>query len=230
MPTVKESCRGIYNNTYNTEKDRLYAEALASSRSGEVSEEKLAKIETEAQKEAIKQATVDTMRAFPNEESETSSEESSSSIPMGNQVGEKCYQGTLSIVDSTGIKEDTLDVIADGKITVINFWGTWCTPCVNELPYFDRIATEYEDSVSVVAIHTNMVVNTAGGYIAEHYPESKIQFACDDQNEAYYNKLGGRGTSPYTLVVDENGIIAAVFVQSWDYEDLKEIVESLLAD
>lgn len=69
MPTVKESCREIYNNTYNTEKDRLYAEALASSRSGEVSEEKLAKVETEAQKEAIKKATVDTMRAFPNEES-----------------------------------------------------------------------------------------------------------------------------------------------------------------
>jgi len=38
MPTVKESCREIYNNTYNTEKDRLYAEALASSRSGEVIE------------------------------------------------------------------------------------------------------------------------------------------------------------------------------------------------
>lgn len=69
MPTVKESCREIYNATYTAEKDRLYAEALASSRSGAVSAEKLNKIETEAQKEAIKKATVDTMRAFPNEES-----------------------------------------------------------------------------------------------------------------------------------------------------------------
>lgn len=69
MPTVKESCREIYNNTYITEKDRLFHEALAVSRSGRVSDEKLNKIETEAQKEAIKRATVETMRAFPAEES-----------------------------------------------------------------------------------------------------------------------------------------------------------------
>lgn len=68
MPTIKESCREIYNSTYNTEKERLYQAALTSSRVGRVSEEKENKIETEAQKEAIKKATVETMRAFPNEE------------------------------------------------------------------------------------------------------------------------------------------------------------------
>lgn len=69
MPTVKESCREIYNSTYNAEKARLYQEAIASSRTGQVSDKKEAKIETEAQKEAIKRATVETMQAFPDEES-----------------------------------------------------------------------------------------------------------------------------------------------------------------
>lgn len=68
MPTIKESCREIYNSTYNAEKERLYQEAITASRSGIVSDEKEHKIETEAQKEAIKQATVRTMRAFPSEE------------------------------------------------------------------------------------------------------------------------------------------------------------------
>ena len=68
MPTIKESCREIYNSTYNAEKERLYQEAITSSRSGVVGDEKERKIETEAQKEAIKQTTVRTMRAFPNEE------------------------------------------------------------------------------------------------------------------------------------------------------------------
>ena len=68
MPTIKESCREIYNSTYNAEKERLYQEAITASRSGVVSDEKEHKIETEAQKEAIKQATGRTMRAFPNEE------------------------------------------------------------------------------------------------------------------------------------------------------------------
>jgi len=69
MPTLKEACREIYNSTYSGEKERLYQEFLASSRTGHVSEEKENKIETEAQKEAIKQATVEAMRTFPNEES-----------------------------------------------------------------------------------------------------------------------------------------------------------------
>ena len=56
MPTIKESCREIYNSTYNAEKERLYQEAITASRSGVVSDEKEHKIETEAQKEAIKQA------------------------------------------------------------------------------------------------------------------------------------------------------------------------------
>ena len=68
MPTVKELAKQIYNDTYVAEKDRLYTQAVTSSKAGTVSNEKLTKIETEAQKEAIKQATVQTMRAFTSEE------------------------------------------------------------------------------------------------------------------------------------------------------------------
>ena len=68
MPTVKELAKQIYNDTYTTEKDRLYNDAIKSSKKGTVSDEKLTKIETEAQKEAIKRATVETMRTFTNEE------------------------------------------------------------------------------------------------------------------------------------------------------------------
>lgn len=71
MTTVKELAKQIYNDTYTTEKNRLFDKAFASSKKGTVSDEKLAKIETEAQKEAIKQATVQTMRTFKEEEAST---------------------------------------------------------------------------------------------------------------------------------------------------------------
>ena len=69
MPTIKESCRRIYGSVYIAERHRLYQEALSSSRSGHISEDREAKIETEAQKEAIKRATIETMQAFPQEDS-----------------------------------------------------------------------------------------------------------------------------------------------------------------
>ena len=101
-----------------------------------------------------------------------------------------------------------LEVLKDyeGQGVVLNFWGTWCTPCVNELPYFEQIANEYKENVAVIAIHSEMLKETAPAYIKEHYPNSDLIFACDTENAGYYTTLGGRGTYPYTVILDENGI------------------------
>ena len=150
---------------------------------------------------------------------------------MGNQVGDLCYNYDLPIVTAAGDTGKTLDPIQTGKITILNFWGTWCTPCVAELPYFDQIAREYPDDVAVVAIHSAVSRETAPDYIAEHYPDSPMYFSWDGGEGFtgdYYTALGGRGTYPYTVVLDENGIIVEVFVSSLHYEDLKTVVESQL--
>lgn len=68
MNVVKEFCRERYNNVYNAEKARLTQEGLSASRTGRLSEEAESKIETTAQKEAIQQATIDSMRNFPDVE------------------------------------------------------------------------------------------------------------------------------------------------------------------
>lgn len=154
----------------------------------------------------------------------------------GSEVGDLCHAYDLEIIDETGILAETIDPTATGKITIVNFWGTWCTPCVNELPYFDQIASDYADTVTVIAIHTHSVVETAPAYIASHYPESNIVFAKDYPVDdiglvgGYYSSLGGRGTFPYTVVLDETGIIRDVFVAALEYEDLQNSVEAILAD
>lgn len=67
MPeNYKEYCRGIYTNTYNTEINRLTTEALAHTRSHELSEQKLNAIETSAQKEAIRIATMKGIKQYPD--------------------------------------------------------------------------------------------------------------------------------------------------------------------
>ncbi len=152
----------------------------------------------------------------------------------GNQVGDLCYGYGLEVVPGDG--SETIDPTATGNVTVINFWGTWCTPCVNELPYFDQVAREYADSVTVIAVHSSLSGNTAAGYVQEHYPDSPIIFALDyalDETgltSGYYTSLGGRGTYPYTVVLDEDGIISAIFVSSLTYEELKDAVDTALAE
>ena len=150
---------------------------------------------------------------------------------VGSEVGDSCISYDVTIVDETGILTETINPTTTGKITIINFWGTWCGPCVKELPYFDQIATNYGDDVVVLAIHTSTVVDTAPAYIAEHYPDSKIIFGKDDGEGFYgtfYTALGGRDTYPYTVILDEQGVIVKIFVNALHYEDLEAVVEEEL--
>lgn len=152
---------------------------------------------------------------------------------LGNTEGLTCYGYDLEIVTAEGISEETVNPAKTGKITVINFWGTWCTPCVGELPYFDQIAAEYDETVDVIAVHSFMLCETEPDFIKETYPDSNIIFARDhaaDNAGSYYSDLGGRGTYPYTVILDEKGVIAKIFVSSVHYEDLKTEVEKLLND
>ena len=158
--------------------------------------------------------------------------DSSDLLPsQGTGVGDLCYGTSLEIVTPEGISGDTIDPTQTGKITVVNFWGTWCTPCVNELPYFDQIATDYADTVEVIAVHTNMICDTAPDFIGRYYADSKITFAKDyTENgiEGYYTALGGRDTYPYTVILDRYGVILAKFVMPLEYEHLQSVIDAHL--
>jgi len=150
---------------------------------------------------------------------------------VGNTEGLTCPGYDLEIVTADGVSSKTVDPSKTGKITVINFWGTWCTPCVGELPYFDRIASEYADDVDVIAIHSFMLCESEPDFIKETYPDSSLIFARDhaaDNNGSYYSTLGGRGTYPYTVILDERGVISKIFVSSVDYDDLKTEIEKII--
>lgn len=159
-------------------------------------------------------------------------------IPVGSEVGDKCYGMDIPLYDENGLTENTFNVANNGgKITIINFWGTWCGPCVAELPHFDQIASEYADSVTVLAVHSNRLSATATAYINENYPNSNIIFGKDFPNESgkivdpevYYTLLGGANNSyPMTVIVDQNGIIAAHYIGSITHEELVADIEKLL--
>ena len=152
--------------------------------------------------------------------------------PVGTAPGSLCHGEALEIVTGTGVTGETLNPVGSGRITVINFWGTWCGPCVNELPYFDAIAEKYGEQVLVVAVHSSMARDTAPAFVAQTYPDTDIVFLRDYDKDgitgAYYTALGGLGAYPYTLILDGNGVITHSFVSSVTYAQLEQAVEENL--
>jgi len=76
----------------------------------------------------------------------------------------------------------------DNKIHVVNFWATWCAPCIKELPYFEKINEKYEsDNVEVLLVSLDFPKNYDSKlkpFIKKHDLKSKvIAFDDVDQNK-----------------------------------------------
>ena len=91
-----------------------------------------------------------------------------------------------------------------GKRVVINFWATWCTPCCNELPYFDDAYKQNQEDTVIVAIHSNLVTDDVEAYLNNY--DYTLPFALDETGEVI-KLFGGSTMLPLTIVVDEQGMI-----------------------
>lgn len=112
-----------------------------------------------------------------------------------------------------------------GKVVVINFWATWCTPCINELPHFESVAQAYPEDVSVIALHSNLVTDDVDAFLAKY--DYQMDFALDQTGEII-KAFGGSTMLPQTVIVDANGIITYNAVGSLTHEKLVELVKSAI--
>lgn len=168
----------------------------------------------------------------PTVPSESTGESTPGDEPVvGINVGNICPDLEISKLDSA----ETFQLSQTrGKITVLNFWGTWCTPCVTELlNEFPKISAEYADQVAIVTVHTNYEQATAPvpeEFVAENFADFGYILCQDGPGESCYSLFGDGQTWPYTVILDENGIIVCVISGSTHYDELKQIIDSILAE
>lgn len=88
-----------------------------------------------------------------------------------------------------------------GRIVVINFWGIWCGPCVNEMPEFQKLHEKYKDDPDVVIVTINNDRNP--GIVQPWMQKNKYGFSVlfDD---GYLDKAG-INTFPTTWFLDRQG-------------------------
>ena len=119
---------------------------------------------------------------------------------VGAEVGMRLGDFSVECLDGTSFH------LADtrGKVTFINLWATWCTPCVRELPYFDALYRSHGEDVAVLAAHSSLVTDDPAEYLSDK--GWTIPFAVDS-GESIWPLVNGSSALPQTIVLDRDGVV-----------------------
>ena len=120
----------------------------------------------------------------------------------------------------------------DGKTYVINFWATWCAPCVKELPAFEKLNEEYASkNVEVILVSLDFpkqVEKRLLPFINKKNLKSKVILLDDVDEDVWIKDIDSTwsGALPATLIYSAKG--RKFFEQSFDYELLETELKTLL--
>ncbi|WAA13801.1 thiol-disulfide oxidoreductase ResA [Fervidibacillus halotolerans] len=136
------------------------------------------------------------------------------------QVGETAPDFMLEDMDGNMIR------LSDyrGKGVFLNFWGTFCKPCEEEMPYIDRQYQIYKDQgVEVIAVNvgeTDLAIETFAKRLSLSIPI--VVDRKGEVQEAY-----GIFPLPATFLIDSNGKIIHYFDREMDEQTVKDFMERI---
>lgn len=119
----------------------------------------------------------------------------------------------------------------NGKIKVINFWATWCAPCVAEMPDFEKFSQDYAaQNVEVIFVSLDFAENLdkVEKFIDRKGYQSRVVLLDEIDYDAWLPKINKSwsGSIPATLII--SGTEQNFTEGSLHYQDLEEKVQSFL--
>src|SRR5260221_417625 len=109
---------------------------------------------------------------------------------------------TLQGPPTQGLSWDKLK----GKVVVLEFWATWCSPCVKAIPHLNSLVEQFQDKPVVFLSVTSENEDVVRTFLKKHPVESGIGI---DDYEALNKAFHIRGI-PHTVIVNADGRIAAI--------------------
>jgi cytochrome c biogenesis protein CcmG, thiol:disulfide interchange protein DsbE len=103
-----------------------------------------------------------------------------------------------------------------GQVVVLNFWATWCAPCVEEMPSLVEMQKRMKaKGVTVVAVSIDIDVNAYHQFVKDHGVNLLTVRDPEQKTPALY---GTRGW-PETFIIDRNGVTRRKFIGAVDWTD-----------
>ena len=121
-----------------------------------------------------------------------------------------------------------------GKIVVLNFWASWCPPCVEELPSLEQMQADLKDKgVVVVGVSVDDSADDYHKFLKDHNVNFVTVRDPGTQSangvNAAVSSMYGTYKFPETYIIDRNGIIRrkVIGVVNWNQQEMVEFLTRL---
>jgi cytochrome c biogenesis protein CcmG/thiol:disulfide interchange protein DsbE len=145
-----------------------------------------------------------------------------------------CYRGSrpprigTAAPDFTVQDADRTVTLRDlhGKVVVLNFWATWCAPCVEEMPSLVQLQQRFKDKgLSVVGVS----IDVDGDAYRKFLKDYKIDFVTVRDPDQKTSSLYGTFKWPETYIIDRDGIVRRKFIGpvEWSQPEIVDFLSKL---
>ena len=119
----------------------------------------------------------------------------------------------------------------DNKLYVVNFWATWCSPCVSELPAFEKISGEYnKDKVRFILISLDFpsqVEKQLIPFLKKNNITMEVAVMMETDSNLWIDKVSPswQGNIPSTLFLNSRKKIRHFHSEALDEQELRKLVD-----
>jgi thiol-disulfide isomerase/thioredoxin len=114
-----------------------------------------------------------------------------------------------------------------GKPIVVNFWASWCGPCVKEMPTLAAMHREYEKKgITFVGLGVDSQKNV-NDFLKKVPVDYPIYIACFGGADLARSFGNGAGALPFTVVIDSKGVVRSTKLGEIDPKELKQTLDAL---
>ena len=113
-----------------------------------------------------------------------------------------------------------------GKVVLINFWATWCPPCVAEMPSLQNLYKDYGGKVEFMFVAQDKLVKVKSFMQKKEY-NFPVYFNLTEPPSLLTSK-----TIPTTYIINKKGeiVVAEVGLANWNSSETRELLDKLLEE
>ncbi len=103
-----------------------------------------------------------------------------------------------------------------GQVVVLNFWATWCPPCVEEMPSLVEMQRRMKaKGVTVLAVSVDVDESAYRQFVKDH----NVNLLTVRDPDQKSNSLYGTARFPETYIIDRNGVMRRKFIGAVDWTE-----------